>query len=306
MTKRSVINVSASIHQRLLNMAKTSDRPFNELLVYYGIERFLYRLSVSQYGEHFVLKGALMMLVWQMPVTRPTRDIDLLGRTSNDLDAIRTMFTTVCQQPVSDDGLVFDAQNVTTERIAEDADYEGVRARFQGQLGKARIAMQIDVGFSDVITPAPVPVVYPAMLEQPAARLMAYNRETAIAEKLEAMVSLGELNSRMKDFFDVWLLARSYEFDGALLAQAITGTFRRRQTPVEVAPACFSSTFAKSPAKATQWKAFVRNARLSDVPAKFAEVVAVVAGFAGPVLGAVATRQAFHQTWRNSGPWSAD
>lgn len=166
--------------------------------------------------------------------------------------------------------------------------------------------MQIDIGFSDVITPAPVPVVYPVLLEQPAPHLMAYNRETAIAEKLEAMVSLGELNSRMKDFFDVWLLARNYEFDGAMLARAITGTFHHRHTPVEVSPVCFASTFAHNPARAAQWRAFVRNARLSNVPAEFAEVVAVVAGFARPVLEVVATGQAFHETWRNSGPWGLD
>lgn len=216
------------------------------------------------------------------------------------------MFAAVCQQPVSDDGLVFDAQSVTSERIAEDADYDGVRAKFQGRHGNARIAMQIDIGFSDVITPAPVPVVYPVMLEQPAPHLMSYNRETAIAEKLEAIVSLGELNSRMKDFFDVWLLARNYELEGAVLTRAITGTFRRRQTPVEATPVCFSNTFAHNPAKAAQWKAFVRNARLSNVPAEFAEVVAIVAGLAGPVLRAVATRQPFRQTWRNAGPWRTD
>lgn len=305
MTKRGTTNIAASVHQRLLNLAKASGRPFNELLVYYGIERFLYRLSISRYGERFVLKGALTLLVWQTPVTRPTRDIDLLGRTSNDLEAIRAMFAEVCHQPVDDDGLVFDAA-VTTSRIAEDADYEGVRAQFQGRLRNARIAMQIDIGFSDVITPAPVPVVYPVMLDQPAPHLMAYNRETAIAEKLEAMVSLGELNSRMKDFFDVWLLARSYDFEGAALARAIAGTFARRQTPVETMPVCFSNIFAGSPAKAAQWTAFVRNARLTGMPADFAEVAAEVARFAGPVLEAVAASREFRKTWQHPGPWSED
>lgn len=305
MTKRGTTNISASVHQRLLNLARTSGRPFNELLVYYGIERFLYRLSVSRYADRFILKGALTLLVWQTPVTRPTRDIDLLGRTRNNLEAIRAMFADVCQQPVDDDGLAFDATSVTTERIAEDADYEGVRANFQGRLGNARIAMQIDIGFSDVITPAPVPVVYPVMLEQPAPHLMAYNRETAIAEKLEAMVSLGELNSRMKDFFDVWLLARSYDFDGAVLVRAIAGTFERRQTPVDAAPVCFSDTLAKSLTKAAQWTAFVRNARLTGVPTGFADVVATVAGFTGPVLEALATGREFRDIWRHPGPWTA-
>lgn len=303
MTKRGTTNLAASVHQRLLNLAKTSGRPFNELLVYYGIERFLYRLSLSRFGERFVLKGALTLLVWQTPLTRPTRDIDLLGSTSNDLEAIRTIFADVCQQPVDDDGLVFDATSVTTERIAEDADYEGVRARFLGRLGNARIAMQIDIGFSDVITPAPIPVLYPVILGQPAPHLMAYNRETAIAEKLEAMVSLGELNTRMKDFFDVWLLAHNYDFDGAALASAVTGTFQRRQTPVEAAPVCFSEVFTRNPTKATQWSAFIRNARLTDAPRGFEDAIAIIIQFAGPVLSAVATGQNFQQIWRHPGPW---
>ncbi len=133
---------------------------------------------------------------------------------SNDLDLIRGVIAEINQAPVEDDGLVFDAASVSTERIAEDADYEGVRAKFRGQLGKARIAMQVDMGFSDVVTPAPSRVTYPTILDQPAGTLMAYNRESAIAEKCEAMVKLGELNSRMKDFFDIWLLASRYQFDG--------------------------------------------------------------------------------------------
>jgi predicted nucleotidyltransferase component of viral defense system len=305
MTKRGTTNIAASVHQRLLNLAKTGGRPFNELLVYYAIERFLYRLSISRHAESFVLKGALTLLVWQTPVTRPTRDIDLLGRTSNDLEAIRILVSEVCKQAVDDDGLIFDSASVATSRIAEDADYEGVRAIFQGKLGNARIAMQIDIGFSDVITPAPVAITYPVILDQPAPHLMAYNRETAIAEKLEAMVSLGELNTRMKDFFDVWLLARSYDFDGRVLAQAVTGTFGRRHTPIDIAPVCFAASFAASPTKAAQWNAFVRNSKLTDVPGNFADVVAVVAGFAVPVLVAVAGQREFNSMWERLGTWRA-
>src|SRR5205085_661205 len=148
-----------------------------------------------------------LFVVWKTPATRPTRDIDLLGRMNNDLEYIRAVIAEVCQAHVDDDGLVFDAATVATERIAEDADYLGVRATFQATLGNARIAMQIDIGFSDVITPGPDTVSYPTILDFPAASLLAYNRETAIAEKFEAMVKLGELNSRMKDFFDVAVLA---------------------------------------------------------------------------------------------------
>ena len=304
MSSGSRANVAASVHQRLMNLASSTGRPFHELLVYYGIERFLYRLSVSAYGDRFVLKGALAMLVWQTPTTRPTRDIDLLGRTSNDLEGVENIFAGICRQAVADDGLIFDAATVMTERISEDADYEGVRVRFQGRLGNARIAMQIDIGFSDVVTPAPLSVVYPVMLDQPAPQLTAYNRETAIAEKLQAMVFLGDLNSRMKDFYDIWVLAQSHDFDGRVLSRAIAGTFERRRTAVETKPVCLSEAFARNVIKAAQWKVFLRNARISDAPSTFAEVVIAVATFASPIIEALAAGQEFARTWRHPGPWS--
>jgi hypothetical protein len=235
MTRRG-INQVASVHQRLLNLAKSRGRPFNELLQFYAIERFLYRLAESPYRDRLVLKGALMLMVWETPTTRPTRDIDLLGRISNDLDSVRSIVAEICRAKVDDDGLVFDPASATAEKITEDADYEGVRVKFHGQLGKARIAMQIDIGFSDVVTPEPVSINYPAMLGQGSAKLLAYNRETTIAEKFEAMVSLGQINSRMKDFFDLWLLARTQDFKGAVVAEAISRTFAHRHTQVVATP----------------------------------------------------------------------
>lgn len=304
MTKR-VTNQAASIHQRLLNLARTGGRPFNELLQYYAIERFLYRLAQSQYRDRLVLKGALMLLVWKTPVSRPTRDIDLLGRISNDLESVRSVVAEICRQVVEDDGLVFDPSTVVTQRIAEDADYEGVRARFQGHLGKARIAMQIDLGFSDVITPGPVSISYPAMLGHASAALMAYSRETVIAEKLEAMMSLGQLNSRMKDFFDLWLLARTQDFEGRVVAEAISRTFVQRQTPVVVDPVCFTDDFATDPVKATQWAAFVRNGSLAGAPANFRDVLVAVRSFLLPALEAVTRNSDFAMNWRAAGPWAS-
>jgi predicted nucleotidyltransferase component of viral defense system len=295
-------NRAASVHQRLLNLAKGSGRPFNELLQYYAIERFLYRLSTSKYRDLFVLKGALTLMVWQTPVTRPTRDIDLLGRISNDLDAVRMVIAEVCQQSVDDDGLSFDSSTVVSERITEDANYEGARVRFQGRMGNARIPMQIDIGFGDVITPAPVPISYPAMLGGSVAELMAYNRETTIAEKLEAMVTLGQLNSRMKDFFDVWLLANNFEFDGGILSRAISQTFARRETQVDAAPICFTAAFASDPMKVSQWDAFIRTARLATVPSLAGTIVGIRA-FLEPPLAAVALKKDFSMHWNAPGPW---
>jgi hypothetical protein len=302
-TKGPVTNVAASVHRRLLDVAKQSDRRFNDVLQHYALERWLFRLSRSALGERFVLKGALLLVAWKMSVIRPTRDIDLLGRISNDLDSVRSVIVEIIQTPVEDDGLVFDPSSVTTARITEDADYMGVRATFLGRLGNARIAMQIDIGFGDVVTPMPAWITYPTILEQPAAQLLAYNRETAIAEKFEAMVKLGTLDSRMKDFFDTWLLASSFEFDGLSLAAAVRATFAQRQTTVEPEPAALSDQLARDRSKAAQWKAFTRRSPLPDAPTEFAEVVQRLRDFLQPVAAAIVTGQPWTKHWRPGGPW---
>lgn len=298
-------NVPASIHQRLLNIAKETGRPFNEVVQYYALERWLYRLAQSKYSDRFVLKGALMLLVWKTPITRPTRDIDLLGRISSDPEVIRKVVSAICEVSVKDDGMIFDSSTVTSERIAEDADYEGVRARFKAFLGKTILPMQIDIAFSDVVTPEPVIIDYPTMLEQPAPQLTAYNRETAVAEKFQAMVNLGTLNSRMKDFFDIILLSREHDFSGARLAQAIEQTFSKRDTNIDSNPICFAHKFAQEPTKKAQWNAFLRRSLLNgtDIPAEFIAVVERVRVFLQPVAAALAKKQAFELEWKAGGPW---
>lgn len=296
---------AASVHQRLLNIARREDRRFNELLQHYALERWLFRLSRSSYSERLILKGALLLTAWQAPIRRPTRDIDLLARLGNDLNLIRAVIAEICQTPVEDDGLVFDSANISAERIAEDADYEGVRAKFRGHLGNARIAMQIDIGFSDVVTPAPSRVTYPAILDQPTAVIMAYNRESAIAEKFEAMVKLGELNSRMKDFFDIWLLASRFEFDGTHLAAAVRETFTRRRTSLEAEPIAFSREFVRTPSKAAQWCAFLRRSLLTDTSADFPDIVMRIREFLHPVISSVIENRVFAAHWPPGGPWSS-
>lgn len=296
-------NIAASVHQRLLNLARETGRPFSELAQYYALERWLYRLTQSDYRNHFILKGALLLLVWKMPVTRPTRDIDLLGRVDNDLTGIRDIIASICQVSADDDGMFYAPTTVTTERIAEDADYEGVRATFRASLGNARFPMQIDIGFSDIVTPASVPIVYPAMLGHSAPELNAYNRETVIAEKFEAMVKLGELNSRMKDFFDIWVLAQTGEFRGAELSRAIEQTFARRGTEIVAHPVCFTDEFATNSAKNTQWTAFLRRNTFPDSPGSLSNVIELLTGFLRPVALSAIEKKLVYSVWKAGGPW---
>jgi hypothetical protein len=299
-------NVAASVHQRLLNLARAKQRPFNELLQYYALERFLYRLGRSPYREQLVLKGALMFTVWEAPFPRPTRDIDLLGRLDNALEHIVTVVREICHQPVTADGLRFAAETVSAERIIQAADYEGVRVRFTAYLGSARIPMQIDVGFGDPVVPGIVPIRIPPLLEFPAPEIQGYSRESAIAEKLQSMVRLGELNSRMKDFFDIWLLANRYPFEGGALGQAIRETFQQRRTQLITHPVAFGETFAQNPDKQAQWAAFLRRYHLSQeaaVPRTLSTVTALIAAFLQPVLEALVGGEAFNQHWQPGGPW---
>ena len=185
-------DLGASVRQRLLNQSRAQERPFQELLQYFAMERFLYRLSKSPSSDRFILKGALLLTAWRAPQSRPTMDIDLAGRTSNELDHIAELVGTVCEVVAEPDGVEFNRASIEVSRIKEDADYEGVRVRFHATLAKARIPMQIDIGFGDVIVPGPTEVEYPTLLDFPAPLLRAYPKETVIAEKLEALRILSE------------------------------------------------------------------------------------------------------------------
>jgi predicted nucleotidyltransferase component of viral defense system len=208
MTDKPLKNISASVRQRLLNKAKQDRRPFNELLQYYGMERFLYRLSQSPHARRFVLKGGLMLRVWNVSESRPTMDIDMLGRTSNEPSQIVRQMQEMLALEVEPDGMVFDVASLQTEPITKAADYQGIRVRCLGYLDKARVNIQLDLGFGDVVFPQPETAFLPTLLDYPAPQLLCYSRESVIAEKFEAMLSRGELNSRMKDFYECDSLMR--------------------------------------------------------------------------------------------------
>jgi len=295
-------NIPASIRQRLLNRAKADKRPFNELLQYFAMERFLYRLSKSSHADRFVLKGALMLRVWQSPEARPTMDIDMLGRTSNPETVIAAQVRDILSVEVEPDGLIFDASTIRTEHISEDADYEGIRVRFTGELDAARVNMRIDIGFGDVVVPDPEISELPTVLDLPPPKLLCYSRESAVAEKFEAMLKLGELNSRMKDFYDIWLLSRHLDFDGDILAEAIRRTLERRGVgvPSDIVP--FSDGFTEM--KQVQWTAFRRRLGQEQVPVDFAEVVVMVRGFLLPIVTVLHSGRPTGLRWTAPGPWA--
>lgn len=302
--KKPIKNVATSARQRLLNLARESSRPFDELLQYFAMERFLYRLSRSKYKDKVVLKGALMFVVWKAPRSRATRDIDLLGRINNTMENLLTMVKEICHIKVEPDGMSFLADSVKGERIKEDADYEGVRVRFIGKLGQARAAMQIDFGFGDTVSPKPTEIDYPTFLDMPAPRLRGYPRETVVAEKFEAMTKLGMLNSRMKDFYDIWLLSEQFDFDGKALGKAIKKTFDNRKTELAANPVALSNEFTKDAGKIAQWRAFVRRTRIETAPKEVKDVVEVLRRFLPPIAAAVTQGKAGGMKWKAPGPWA--
>lgn len=260
-------NLAASIQARLLNRAKANGEDFNLVLTRYAIERFLYRLSLMPARDVFWLKGALLFDLWFDMPHRPTRDADFLGFGPIDIDALAGTVREICNV-TTDDGMTFDSSSIAIEEIREDARYGGLRVRLLGRLGNARCSVQLDVGYGDAVMSGPEEAIYPTLLDdQPAPRLRVYPRAAVAAEKLEAVVSLGMANSRMKDFFDLRALAREGLLDTQMLADALAATFQRRGTvfPVEL-PLGLSDEFAHDVGKRAQWKAFLNKNRLDAPP----------------------------------------
>ena len=297
-------NIAASVHQRLLNKSRESSRPFNELLQHFAIERFIYRLSKSTHADSFILKGALMFSAWTGSMSRPTMDIDFLGKIENNLELIVTVIKDVCAMEVESDGIVFHKDTVTAARITEDADYKGARVMLRGNLGSIRLFLQIDIGFGDVIVPGPSKVKYPVLLDFPPPELNGYTRESTLAEKFQAMVKLGLLNSRMKDFYDIWFLSQMFNFKGETLVEAIEKTFEKRKTPLPKEPTIFTPSFMRDENKQAQWQGFINKTKLGDAPASFENVIAGIKIFLQPVVASINDQQTFRFFWTASGPWS--
>ena len=302
--KKDIINMPASVRAQLQNKAKEANRPFAEMLQYYSMERFLYRFSKTPYSTQFILKGALMFTAWNIPQRRTTLDIDFLARFDNQIDSIEKVIKDICKVKVVSDGLVFDPETVKGMRIKEDADYEGVRVKFVGFLERARIPMQMDIGFGDIIYPRPKIFDYPVILDLPKPHLKGYPQESVVSDKFEAMVKLGLLNSRMKDFFDIWLMMRQFDFDGLNLSEALKRTFKHRKTELpQKRPLFAEEIYDDKSDRQMLWMAFLRKNDIKHVPNTLSATAKAIEKFLIKPLDAIHRGLEFKKTWKASGSW---
>lgn len=294
------MNTAASIRARLLNASKKAGDDFQSVLSRYLIERFLYRLGKSQHRDAFLLKGAMLFVVWRGHLHRPTKDLDLLGFGDPAPSEVAKRIADIAEV-ACDDGVIFEAGSIETAFIKEDADYEGVRVHLLARLEQAKVRMQIDIGFGDAVTIERAPARFPTILDRVDAPILrTYPAEVVIAEKLHAMVVLDIRNSRMKDFYDLWVLARSRSFRLNQLAASIHATFERRKTALpDRMPFALTSSFLTDPGKVQQWSGFARRLRLDPATPTLAEVGSEIAEFLRPIFGA----QSEDRTWSPGGPW---
>jgi hypothetical protein len=297
--------LARSLQVRLVRHAKDLNIDPNLVLTRFAVERFLYRLSRSPYADRFVLKGALLILAWLGETVRPTRDADLLGFGQLSDESLTRIFREVCEIDVERDAMVFLSETVRIAAIRPEDAYGGKRVTIQARLGPARLRVQVDVGIGDSVTPEPEWLDYPTLLDLPCPKLRCYQPETVIAEKFHAMVVLGSKNSRMRDFFDIDVLAQRRPFDGQRLAVALQATFERRKTPLPMTlPLALTRKFSSSQEKVVQWRAFITKNGLRSAPEDLAKVVDRIAAFLEPVLEIARGGAEERWEWPAGGAWS--
>lgn len=306
MTKKKdeLKNVAASVRERLKKISDKSSEDYGLLLVRYTIERLLFRLSKSKYKKRFVLKGAMLFVIWNETPHRITRDLDLLGFGGSSPEELRKVFGDICAQAVPDDGVIFDPTSVKVEPIRAQELYVGVRVNLQARIDNARTPVQIDVGYGDAIAVDPVDVEFPTLLNMPAPKVRAYRMETALAEKYSAVVTLGITNSRMKDYFDFWFLGKHFDFDGQVLASSIYATLKKRGKGIPTEPPIgFTEVFSSDVSRMAVWKSFWRKSVKVDPALTLKEVVSFSASFLVPPANAAAKGETFRRRWKAGGPW---
>jgi hypothetical protein len=304
LNQRPSQNIAASIRQRLLNLAHEQGEEFQFILTRYGLERLLYRLSLSPNAEDFLLKGAMLFAAWSDQIHRPTLDLDLAGRGNSSLRYLEDVFRDLCRMDFPEDGLIFDQASVKAAVMRELQQYPGARILLTAHLSGARLPLRVDIGFGDAVVPAPVRIEYPCLLDQAAPTLNAYPQEAVIAEKFHIMVFLGMANTRMKDFYDLWWLARSFRFAGTDLIRAIQATFERRKTPIPTEkPIAFTAEFYENAGKRAAWQAFLTRNRLPYSPVPLSEACSLLDQFLSLLSRTAAARESFDTIWNPPGPW---
>ena len=292
-------NIEHSIRQKLLNLSISKDVDYNIVLIWYGLERFLYRLSKSRYSDQFILKGAMLFATWAKQPLRPTKDLDLMAYGDASVEYLTKVFTEICRIE-TDDGIMFDINNMEINEIREDQEYDGQRVKLLAKLGNAKIRLQIDIGFGDAVTPAPTKIQYPALLESSAVSIKAYPKETVVAEKLHTMIIRGIANSRMKDFYDLWIMSRQFDFDGSLLTEAIAATFVRRKTPLpDDLPVAFSEDFSSDTAISQRWKSFINKLKHSADTPPLNQIINELKVFLMMPLEYAKSKQLLKKRWQN-------
>lgn len=277
-------NPAASIRARLLTIANKEGVQLEYLLLRYALERFLYRLGHSRYANQFVLKGASVFTIWLGPFCRVTRDADIEALCDATPEALLEKFKEISQIPYPKDAILFDQSSFSHEVIKKEDKYPGTRIRFNATIGSARIALQFDIGIGDSIYPLAETMTYPTLLDHEAPCLKAYPRYTVVAEKFSTILIRGMLNSRIKDYYDLWLLAETFPFDGTILQEAISRTFNRRNiTLPQTLPEALTNTFTELPSKASQWKAFIRALGNAPTPQTFGDAILQIQTFLLPI-----------------------
>ncbi|MBN1982489.1 MAG: nucleotidyl transferase AbiEii/AbiGii toxin family protein [Chitinivibrionales bacterium] len=297
-------DISASVRARLLNLSKSTMRDFQELTIRYAVERFLARLAQSKYRDEFILKGAMLYIPWKLEDTRTTMDLDLLGFGNPDLENMKSVFQSICTTKIEDDGLTFIKDSITVNQIREESVYDGVRVIIQVKLGTMSIRLQVDVGFGDKVVPAPLNAEFPAIFAEQGPIIRLYSPETVIAEKFNAMVVLGMANSRMKDYYDIWILSRSFCFDSDTLGEAILQTFHKRQTVLpKIEPLGLSDDFVSNASKQTQWTGFIRKQKRLELTPQLAEIVKQIKVFILPIVAEIHTESPTIKKWNFEQGW---
>ena len=302
--KKDHRNLAASVGARLMNRAQQTGDDYQRLLVSFCLERFLYRLGTSSVHDRFVLKGAMLLRLWSAQPYRATRDLDLLRKGDGSFAAIRTDIETICGAEVEPDAVVFDPASIRVEAIRAEDESAGTRVTLPARCGSARLMLQIDMGLGDSVWPLPQLHAYPALLEFPPPTVLVYPPEAVVAEKLEAMIVLGDRNSRIKDFFDLHHLANRFEFDRATLTEAIRRTFERRRTPVPTEePIGLTRAYWENASRAPHVRAFARRAGLTVAADPAAEILSALRPFLLPILDDLHRVHATPGTWAPGGPW---